>query len=164
MLNKMTKSFVALAAKSQKPGTLPMKGAGTTGTIIPDISKNLKNVPVPVVDGVNNVLTQMFDYLKLAETETTKRAEIFAKRDVALKTLQDQREVFEQLMTFTFQERAAVLQKQFDVLDHAMAGGELSAIKFALDGMVNVIQTSPFKSIQEMQTALGSKDFVVRLE
>lgn len=164
MLDKMAKSFVTLAAKAQKTSTLPVKTSSTAGTILPDISKNLKNVPIPVVDGVNNVLTQMFDYLKLAETETTKRAEISAKRDIALKTLQDQRAVFEQLMTFTFQERAAVLQKQFDVLDHAMARGELNAIKFALDGMVNVIQTSPFKSIQEMQAALGSKDFVVRLE
>jgi hypothetical protein len=30
--------------------------------------------------------------------------------------------------------------------------------------MVAVIQTSPFKTVQEMQQALGAKDFVVRLE
>jgi len=67
-------------------------------------------------------------------------------------------------MQHTFRERALVLQKQFDALDQALAQGDPSMVDAALKSMVAVVQTSPFKTMQEMQAALGSKDFVIRLE
>jgi len=160
MIKELGSKFLSLAKMgSSVPAT---KGGGKSN--LPATLKALEKMPTHVVDGVTNVFTQITDYLKIAEVETTKRTEITAKRDIAIQALQNQRAVFEQLMQFTFQERAAVIQKQFDVLDRAMASGDISTVKSALDGMVAVIQTSPFKSIQEMQTAMGSKDFVVRLE
>jgi hypothetical protein len=140
------------------------KGGSNLSRRVPEIIGSLEKVPVHVADGVQSVITEITDYLKISEIESTKRTDIIARRDIAMQTLQNQRAVFEQLMQHTFQERAAVLQKQFDALDHAMSNGDLATIDKALSGMVSVIQTSPFKSIQEMQTALGSKDFVVRLE
>lgn len=138
--------------------------AAKNGSSVDSAIKNLSKVPVPIVDGVKEMLNGITDYLKVAEVEQTKRVDVLAKRDVALQTLHNQRAAFEQLMKFTFQERAVVLQKQLDTLDFAMSNGSVEIIKAALDGMVSVIQTSPFKNIQEMQVALGSKDFVVRLE
>lgn len=161
MLKTIAKGLRELA--STKIGGSASRSRGSAEGI-PSILKALDKVPVHVSQGVTAVLSEFTDYLKIAEVETTKRADILARRDVALLGLQNQRAAFEQLMTLTFQERAAVIQKQFDVLDIAMQKGDLTTIKNALDGMVSVIQSSPFKSVSEMQAALGSKDFVVRLE
>jgi len=126
--------------------------------------KNMSGLPVHVVDGVKDVITNVTDYLVIAEQEETKRTEITAKRDVALASIRSQREAFSELMQYTFQERAAVLQKQFEALDLAMASGNAEIANSSLNAMVSIIQTSPFKNIQDMQQALGNKDFVVRLE
>ena len=83
---------------------------------------------------------------------------------MALASIQAQRETISELIQFTFQERAATLQKQFDVLDQAMAQGNAAIVDSSLKSMVAVIQSSPFKSIQEMQQSLANKDFVIRLE
>lgn len=158
-MKELGSKFLALTKSGSK---LPArKGINAD---LPATLKALEKMPTHVVDGVVNVVTQVTDYLKTAEIESSKRVEISARRDVALEALRNQRAAFETLMQFTFQERAAVIQKQFEVLDCAMASGDVSTVKAALDGMVTVIQTSPFKSVQEMQAALGSKDFVVRLE
>jgi len=105
-----------------------------------------------IVDGVNEVLNGITDYLKIAEVEQTKR---LARRDIALQQLHNQRVAFEQLMRLTFQERAVVLQKQLDTLDFFMVSGNADVVKAALGCMLSGIQTSPFRNVQEMQIALG---------
>lgn len=164
MLKDLASQFLRLSKDAKSNLPVSSKVGNTNTPPLDSALKNLNNVPVPIVDGVKEVLTGITDYLKVAEVEQTKRVDILAKRDVALQQLQNQRAAFEQLMRFTFQERAVVLQKQLDTLDTAVANGNVEVIKAALDGMVSIIQTSPFKNAQEMQTALGSKDFVVRLE
>lgn len=128
------------------------------------MSKTSGGAPVPLVNGVSTVITSITDYLKIAEQEKTKRTEIVAKRDVAIAAIQAQRDMISELMQYTFQERATVLQKQFDVLDLAIASGNVDMVNSSLSAMVSVIQSSPFKNVQDMQHALGNKDFVVRLE
>ena len=164
MIKDLVGKFGALAKNVQTSLPVSKKGSKANGAL-PEINiANLKNVPVPIVDGVKDVFCCISDYLKVAEVEQTKRVDILAKRDIALQELKNQRGVFKQLMQFTFQERAVVLQKQLDTLDSAMASGDLDVIKAALGGMVSVIESSPFKNIQDLQIALGSKDFVVKLE
>jgi hypothetical protein len=128
------------------------------------IAKTLGGLPLHVVEGVTNIVTNVTDYLKIAEFEQTKREGIRAQRDVALAELQNRRADFSEMLKYTFQERAIVLQKQFDTLDHALNSGDVVLIQASLQAMVNVIQTSPFKDIAEMQKQLSSKDFVLRLE
>jgi hypothetical protein len=164
MLKHLATQFLSRAKDAKSTLPVSAKQGSKENPPFDSAIKNLSNVPVPIVDGVKEVLNGITDYLKVAEVEQTKRVDIVAKRDIAMQQLHNQRAAFEQLMRFTFQERAVVLQKQFDTLDLAMANGNVEVVKAALDGMVSVIQTSPFKNIQEMQAALGSKDFVVRLE
>lgn len=159
MLNKFANGVFGFANNAKKTIS-----SSSHGNYVSGIVKSLDKVPLHVSDGVKSVFNDITDYLKIAEIESTKRTDIIARRDVALQSIQSQRAIFEQLMKYTFQERASVINKQFQVLDNAMLNGDLATIKNALDGMVSVIQTSPFKSIQEMQKDLNSKDFVVRLE
>ena len=164
MLKTLATQFLRRSKDATSNLPVPAKQGSKGNPPIDSAIKNLSKVPVPIVDGVKEVLNGITDYLKVAEVEQTKRVDILAKRDIALHQLHNQRAAFEQLMRFTFQERAVVLQKQLETLDFAMENGNVEVIKAALDSMVSVIQTSPFRDVQEMQAALGSKDFVVRLE
>lgn len=121
-------------------------------------------LPVPIVQGVTELVNGVTDYLKVAEIEETKRTEITSRRDVALSAIAAQRENISELLKYTFQERAAVIQKQFEVLDIAISRGDLALASQSLNAMVSVIQTSPFKNVQEMQAMLSNKDSVVRFE
>ena len=153
-----------LRKKSKQP--LPSSDANSKGGAleVAEILKGISGLPVHLVDGVKDMVLNVTDYLKVAQQEESKRTEIAAKRDVALKSIESQRETISEILKLTFQERAAVLQKQFDVLDQAMASGNAAIVDSSLKSMVAVIQASPFKSISEMQQSLGSKDFVIRLE
>jgi hypothetical protein len=157
-------SLVSGFNQLQKPA-LSNKPSPTSGAAdLSLLTKSLAGLPVHVVDGVKNMVSDVTDYLKVAEQEKTKRTDITAKRDVALASIRAQREAISEMIQFTFQERASTLQKQFDVLDLAMAQGNAAIVDSSLRSMVQVIQSSPFKSIQEMQQSLANKDFVIRLE
>jgi hypothetical protein len=144
-----------------------VSGEAARKTTLPVKTKDLNltgKVPNPIAESVVSVVNEITDYLKIAEIETTKRTEIIAQRDIALATIQAQRENISKLLTYTFQERAAVIQKQFETLDKAIANGDTVLASHSLNAMVSVIQSSPFKTVQEMQALLGNKDFVVRFE
>lgn len=147
-------------------GSFGVKSKKNSGRAAPvqDLIKSMAKLPPNVTEGVTNTISQITDYLSVAEQEKTKRTEIIAKRDIALAAMQNQRDAFMEMMRLTFQERAAVLQKQFEALDYALANGNVEAISASLNAMVSIIQTSPFKNVQEMQKSLGSQDFVIRLE
>lgn len=121
-------------------------------------------VPVTVADALQNVVGKVHDYLVTAQQEQTKRADIARQRDIAIASIEAQRAAFSELLKYTFEERAMVLGKQFEALDQALASGNVEVVQASLNSMVAIIQTSPFRTVQEMQQALGSKDFVVRLE
>jgi hypothetical protein len=115
--------------------------------------------------GANEELVrEVVAYLKFAEQEKTTRADITAKRDIALASIQANRDLMTLFMERTFQERAAVLRTQFAALDHAMARGNDAQVHAALNSLVSVVQSSPFRSIQEMQNALSQEGHVIRLE
>lgn len=163
---KLLKGAGEFMSARKVANTLPATkngGAGSAGAITAGTVKGSVD-PTVVLDGVNQLVSSVTDYLKVAEQEGTKRAAIYAQRDVALAAIQAQRDSVSEMMRHTFQERAAVIQKQFATLDHALATRDLALADAALKGMVGVVQASPFKSIQDMQTAMCAKDFVIRLE
>lgn len=156
------KQIIGLAGSADK---ITKAGKATDiATATGDVVRAMAGLPAHVVDSVTGIVNDVTDYLKVSEYEQTKRADIAARRDAALATIKAQRENISELIQYTFQERAAVLQKQFEALDKALVDGNPDLVHVSLQSMVAVIQTSPFKSIQEMQKALGSKDFVIRLE
>jgi hypothetical protein len=136
--------------------------------IIQNGSKALKldlvNLPAHVVTGATDIVTQVTNYLTFAQQEKTKRADITARRDVAIAEIQKQREVLLHAIDRTFQERAAVLQGQLDALEFAVKAGNVEIVALSLQSMVHVIQTSPFNNFNEVKKLLTDKDSVLRLD
>lgn len=150
MVNKIVSLFSGLS-KVKKP-----KGE--------DMALVFDKLPTDTTQGIKHVFDTVTEYLKVAEQEKTNRAQIESAKEQALAQIQSQRDTITLLINRTFDERGDVLKKQFEALDHALASGNVAVVQASLHAMVAVIQTSPFKTVQEMQQALGSKDFVVRLE
>ena len=131
------------------------------------IKKVVKSGPaaqLALLDAFSEVTGHITAYLTVAQQETTKRTAITAQRDVSLEAIRAQRATVEQLIANTFAERAQALQQQFRALDHALDTGRLELAQSALGSMVDLVKSSPFKSVQDMQQAMSAKDFVIRLE
>lgn len=122
------------------------------------------NGPLALLESVERITCSVTDYLKVAQQETTKRADIAARRDVALEAIRSQRALISECIARTFDERAAVIGKQFEVLDRALDSENIAVVDAALRSMVSVVQASPFRSVVEMQKAMCSDDFVIRLD
>lgn len=132
---------------------------------ISTVSKlDIASLPPHVFTGASDIVAQVTNYLSLAQQEKTKRADITARRDVALASIQAQRDVIMQAMDRTFQERAAVLQGQLNALEFAVREGNVDIVGLSLQSMIHVIQTSPFKSVGELKQLLSNKDSVLRLD
>ena len=119
---------------------------------------------VQLLEAVNEITRHVTAYLTVAQQEDTKRAAIKAHRDVSLAAIQAQRDTIEKLIEKSFSERSQVLQQQFRALDRALTSGRLELAQSALGAMVDLVKSSPFKSVQDMQQAMSGKDFVMRLD
>lgn len=117
-------------------------------------------LPLPDLQPIQEVMKDVFDYLKVAEQESTKRTEIVARKEVALEAIRSRRDIIMKAMEKTFDERALFIGKQFDLLDRAIASGDTQLASQCMLVMADVVKTSPFKAMQEVQGALeqGSID------
>lgn len=116
----------------------------------------VKNIPVPLMDAAKGMVDQVTELMRIREIEQTKREEISARKDVAIATINSQKEIILECMSRLFAERAAVLQEGFKVIDHALERNDAQMLNAALASMVQVIQTSPFQAIQQVVESKGT--------
>lgn len=93
------------------------------------------------------ILTSYADYKKIATQERTKREQIRVRRDVELRKIEAQRELFMTYLERTFDERRANFAKFFEVLDQAVETDAVDVIAKTLDSITMLARTSPFKDI-----------------
>ncbi len=92
------------------------------------------------------------------ETEATKRESIRARRDVALASLKNQREILELYLTKIFEERKTVIAGFFRELDAGIASGNDKVIAVAMQGIVSTVQTSPLQGVCEIMRQIDDPD------
>jgi hypothetical protein len=127
-------------------------------------SKVLKeNSPLNFMEGFSGVVKDVTDYLKVSEIENTKRTEIISRRDVALASIQSNREILKDLIKHTFDERAMVIKSQIDALEIALKNDNFNLASISLQSMITVVQSSPFKTIDEMSMSLRDSNFILKL-
>ena len=123
-------------------------------TLITSLAQS-KTTPVPIVEATKLVIQSAADLINTCEVEKTKRSTIAAQRDVAIANIDAQKEIILKYMAFAFSERAAVLTKNFDILDVAIQNNDYNMLNLALGTIVQVVQTSPFHEIQEIVEGKG---------
>lgn len=126
------------------------------GQITDSLTKTSNNVPAPMKEATQDMVSQITELMRIREIEQTKREEIVARKETTIAAINAQKEVLLEGMRQVFAERAVVLQQSFKALDHALEKGDLAMLNVALGSMVQVIQASPFPVIQQIVETKGT--------
>lgn len=115
---------------------------------------------------LNDVVTAWTDYLKIAEEEKTKRREIEAGEKATLAEIKAKRDFLIGYLDRSFDERAKNFQALFQVVDQAMSSDDNQKLALALDAIVKLANSSPFKDLANLSTvkaALNDPDHIWEL-
>lgn len=124
----------------------------------------VRNNPAAVVSAAKGVLDSIFEYLKTRDEQQTRRQAIDAQREVAIERIRAQKDILMEAMRLVFAERAKILEKSFEALDKGLAEGRDSVVHDSLNTIAEVVKSSPFKSIGELQMMLKDPNSVLMLE
>ncbi|MGO4659886.1 hypothetical protein AB4Z34_34695 [Ensifer sp. 2YAB10] len=128
-------------------------------------AKGVGKVPAQtLLDGFSRMHDAYADYQKVREQEKTKRSEILADRDAAIKRICAQRDIVKQALAETFELRKSGLQAQVRAMDKAIDSGNIEALHVIMASMVRTIESSPFKDLADLRNQLSKGDFVLDLK
>ena len=119
------------------------------------IGKLAGKVGKEVIQNLNPlaVLQEHFSYKQASESEITRHEEIQARREIAVATIQAQKEALEQYFYLHFEERATVLSELFKLLDHAVEKQDINELDVALNGILGVVKDNPLKDFESFRDA-----------
>lgn len=120
--------------------------------VIPFDSQAFMN-PIQCLSEIANAYT---DYLKVAEIERTQRREIEANEKVEITKIHAQRDVLMSYLEQSFDERANNFRSLFEVVDQAIANGNNEQLAMALNSIVEIAKSSPFKDLANLNSVRAS--------
>ncbi len=117
--------------------------------------------PDEVVDAVRDLVLMAGEVRKFEEAQVTKRMGIAAERDVAIANIKAQKDVLQDYLNRSFDERAENFERLFDVVDGALDTNNMTALAMGLESVVKLAASSPFKdlrTVEETAAALTDPD------
>lgn len=103
-----------------------------------------------------NPLEVVREYVRwrvVAEEQQTEREKIKARRDVAVRAIESEREIISAYFEKCFTERRMVLDEIFRVLRHAVESKNDTALDSALHGIVEVVSNNPLRDFDAFRKA-----------
>ena len=118
-----------------------------------------------VVGNVNPlaVVAEAVKYLETIQEEKTKREYIWAKRDVLVTELNNEKEVVLSYFEHRFAERKGALEQFYSRLHRAVDTGNDQHLETALNGILGIIQENPLKDFAEFRKNMAKDDFVLEV-
>lgn len=89
---------------------------------------------------------------KFTELQETKRTQIRSNADVAIKKVEAMREVLQEYLTKSFDERSAIFAKHFEVVDSALINGDTAMLSAGLNAINELAASSPFKALADFDS------------
>ena len=108
-----------------------------------------------IVQNLNplEVVREYFSYLKIATEQQKERERIAAKRDVAVRLIESEREIILDYFAQRFAERKDALNRFFDVLHTAVQEKNEHGMDAALSGILGIVKDSPLKDFETFRQA-----------
>jgi hypothetical protein len=103
------------------------------------------------------------EYAKVIEAEKTKRAEIRAKRDVAVEAITAQKEIILKYFELRFAERREALTHLFVELDEGLRTKDDKLLDGALSGIVSIVKDNPLKDFEAFCQSMKQPGFLLDL-
>ena len=89
---------------------------------------------------------------KFTELQETKRTQIRSNANVAIKKVEAMREVLQEYLTKSFDERSAIFAKHFEVVDSALINGDTAMLSAGLNAINELAASSPFKALADFNS------------
>ena len=89
---------------------------------------------------------------KFSELQETKRTQIRADAEVAIKKVEAMRDVLKDYLAKSFDERSTIFMKQFEVVDKALAIGDNTMLSAGLTSINQLAASSPFKALADINS------------
>lgn len=89
---------------------------------------------------------------KFTELQKTKRTQILADAEVAIKKVEAMRDVLKDYLAKSFDERSAIFMKQFEVVDKALETGDNAMLSAGLSSINELAASSPFKALADINS------------
>ena len=121
-------------------------------TNLAGLAGDVVRVASPLGD-IASALNKVVELQGLIEQERTKRAEILAKRDVAVAMILAERQVIQDYFERVFRERSEILTQFYMLLAQGNKEADEEMLKIALTSILEVVKTSPFVDFNEFTKA-----------
>jgi len=99
------------------------------------------------------VVREYVSFLKTASEQKTERDRIAAKREVAVKIIESEKEIILEYFKARFAERKEALQGLFHILHQAVETKNEHAMDTALGGILGIVKDSPLKDFASFRQA-----------
>lgn len=108
-----------------------------------------------IVQNLNplEVVREYVSYRKTVAEQRTERERIAAKRDVAVRLIESEREIILDYFAQRFAERKSALNGFFDVLHAAVREKNESGMDTALSGILGIVKDSPLRDFEAFRQA-----------
>ena len=108
--------------------------------------------PEAAKDSFDKFVKVAGEVAKFSELQETKRTQIRADAEVAIKKVEAMRDVLKQYLEKSFDERSAIFMKQFEVVDQALAKGDNTMLSAGLTAINELAASSPFKALADINS------------
>lgn len=98
-----------------------------------------------------DVLREYVSYRKTVEEQKTEREKILAQRDIAIKSIESEKEVILKYFELRFSERKEALSQLFEVLHQAVESKNTAVVDSVLDGILGIIKDNPLKDFESFR-------------
>jgi len=109
-----------------------------------------KPSPTQALEGLKMLVNSKSENHKVSEEEKTKRANIYAIKDVEIEKIQAQKEVLKTYLEGIFSERRYMIEEMFDKLDKGIENNNLELIQMSMSSIVSIAQESPLKQVASL--------------
>jgi len=129
------------------------------------LTKNIGKLSKSVLRNLNplEVLHEYFEYQKTLDEQRTTRENIKAKRDIAIKSIEAQKEILLDYFNKRFSERKDSLNKFFTVLDNAIKEKDDKQLDVALAGILGILKDNPLGDFQTFKENMLMPDYKIEL-
>jgi hypothetical protein len=109
-----------------------------------------------VLGAMKDLIAEAGEVRKFEEVQQTQRADIAARRDIAIANIEAQRAAIQTYLDKSFDERKENFSKLFAVIDHALATNNMQELAISLQGVLTLAQSSPFKDLETVEATAAA--------
>ena len=109
--------------------------------------------PSDVMNCIKTFTEATGDVMKFMEIQKTKREQIRANTDVAIKQIEVVRDTIQIYLVKTFDERRYLFEREFQLVDKAIESGNTMLLEQSLASITSLAKESPFKGLSDFAKA-----------